>query len=85
MVEVLNELLERHNAQLIKFEFYYEIFGNIVTEIRFKDKIHKFATDRGEIYHNQHFICSNSYHIAGKSDAFPKLLEVIERELFTIS
>lgn len=82
MKDEINILLERNNARLINFEFYYNVFGNIIVEIEVNNQIHLFMTDRGEIYHNQKIICDNSYHVAGKSDTFEMLVDVIKRELF---
>lgn len=80
--EKLNFFLNEHDAKLVNFEYYYEIFGNIVIDIEFMSITHRFVTDRGEIYHNENLVCDNSYHVAGKSDTLEMLVKVIEEKLF---
>lgn len=54
----------------------------MIFEIRFKEQLHIFQSDRGDIYYTKQPIFYNSYHVAGKDYLFPKLLEIIEKELF---
>jgi|GEM_PF-2518835 len=82
MTSELQIFLKNHDAELIKFEWFYKAFGDIIVEIRYKNQIHVFASDRGDIYYNNRPVCNNSYHVAGQSDTFPKIMETIEKVLF---
>lgn len=82
MIDEINKFLISHNAKLLRFEVNYKAFGDLVVEIEFNNIKHLFIIDKGEIYHNQKFLCNNSYHEVDKNDTFPKLLEMIEKELF---
>ena len=79
----LNVFLGKHGAKMINFKYYYKIFGNIVLDVEFRNIMHRFVTDRGEIYHNEKFVCDNSYHVAGKNDTFEMLIKVIDKNLFS--
>ena len=82
MKERIEKLLSLYDATLIDFQYYKKIFGNIIVKIKYRGVIHEFIVDRGEISHNEKMICDNTYHIAGKDDAFDKLCECIVKELF---
>lgn len=81
-LDELKQILIDHNADLINFEIFYKAFGDIIAEIKFKNEVHTFTTDRGDIYYNGRPICNNSYHVAGENDTFSTLVEVIIKELF---
>lgn len=78
----LKQILIEHNADLINFRIFYKSFGDIIAEIKFKNEVHTFTTDRGDIYYNGRPIRNNSYHVAGENDTFSTLLEVITKVLF---
>lgn len=81
-LDELKQILIEHNAYLISFKIFYESFGDIVAEIKCKNEVHTFTTDRGDIYYDGRPICNNSYHVAGENDTFSTLIEVIIKELF---
>jgi hypothetical protein len=81
MLNKINSVLEPINAQVIRFDIYYEVFGNMILEIIMGNERHKFVTDKGEIFHNQHLVFDNSYHEAGKHDTFDYLLKAIKKVL----
>ncbi len=76
---------------IVSFEYYPEMFGNIVVELESHNSKHRFITDRGEIYHKSQMsgentwkskmCCDSSYMYLEKEDTFPKLLQVIKQEL----
>lgn len=81
-LDELKQILIDHNVDLINFEIFYKAFEDIITVIKFKNEVHTFTTDRGEIYYNGRPICNNSYHVTGENDTFSTLVEVIIKELF---
>lgn len=76
-------LCERYNAKVIKFEYYQKAFGDFVVEVEYNGKTHSIITDRGDIYLNAYGVCDNSYHKARQDDTFTKVLEIVEKELFS--
>ena len=68
-------------ATLVSFDYNKMVFGNIVIKIEMSKIMHTFVTDRGEIYHNGKMICDSSYRYTEKEDTFPKLLQMIKKEL----
>ena len=72
-------LCEKHNARIIKFDYYKKVFGNFVIEIEYNGNLQTIITDRGDIFINDSFVSHNSYHI----DTFTKLLEMVEKELLS--
>ena len=72
-------MCEKHNARIIKFDYYKKVFGNFVIEIEYNGKLQTIITDRGDIFINDSFVSHNSYHI----DTFTKLLEMVEKELLS--
>lgn len=82
LLNEIKDFLITNNAELLQFMYYPKIFGNIIVKVKFANIEHTFTLDRGEIYHNDNMLCDSTYHVQGKSDGFPKLLEVINKELF---
>lgn len=80
----LGKLLKKYNCELIDFEYYHRIFGNMVLTIRFRDITLDFVTDRGEIYCNGEFLCDYEYLRRENKTTPQKLLEQIELKLKTI-
>ncbi|MCM1557163.1 MAG: hypothetical protein NC087_06475 [Anaeroplasma bactoclasticum] len=72
-------LCEKYKAKIIKFDYYKKVFGNFVIEIEYNMKLHTIITDRGDIFINDSFVSHNSYQI----DTFSKLLEMVEKGLFS--
>lgn len=77
----LNKLLDMNHAQLLKCDYFKKIFGNIVLEIKYQNKVHMIVSDRREIYLDNLMIC-NSDHIKGQADIYQKILEVIKDKIF---
>lgn len=73
---------ENYDAKIIRYEYYKSIFGNFVIQVEYKGELHKFVTDKGEIYLDSTLLCDGSYHIAGQDDTFTQLLEMMKKELF---
>ena len=80
----LANLLRKYDCELINYEYFKKIFGNIVLEIRFKEKIHVFVSDRGEIYYNGELLCNYEYLRDENKTTPQKLLELIEVKLNSI-
>lgn len=80
MADIIKVILPE-NAKLVSFEYDARCFGNMMCKIKVEDQMHTFIVDRGEIVHNDKLLCDSSYHQAGRSDAFPKLLEMIKKKL----
>ncbi len=81
MINSINEILCKYDAELILFEYYHKIFGDIVVEIMYKGKKHVFVSGRGEIHHNQEFIRLKSFKEDGHYDPFYFIKIAIENEL----
>ena len=81
MAKQLQKLAEQLNAELISFEYRKQIFGNMIVKIKKADTVYDFVTDRGEIYCNNSLLCDASYHQAGTSDTFPRLVEIIKERV----
>lgn len=78
----LKEILHKNKAILVKFELLYKSFGDVVIEIEYNDAIHRFTSDRGDIYYNGCGIRNSSYHTMGENDTFRTVIEEIEKILF---
>lgn len=79
----LRTFLSARNAQIVSFEYYGQIFGDIVLTIRYKDTSYEFITEKGDIYFNGQLACDSSYHIKGRDDTVSKLIDVITEKLFS--
>ena len=79
--EQIRELVSSFGGTLLLFQYDRKAFGNMIAVVECNGKNYEFATDRGEIYCNNKFICNNTYHIAGKDDTIEKLLEIISLTL----
>lgn len=79
--EMMLSFLKMHNGSLVQYEYYEKAFGDFLCKIEYKNEIHTFTTDRGDIYHNSILVCDHSFHVTGQDDLFIKLLEVIRDEL----
>ncbi len=77
----IQTLLDKYGCELISFEYYKKIFGNIVLKIKFKEEEIEFITDRGEIVCNGKYLCNYDYLITEKKTTPQKLLELIEWKL----
>lgn len=73
----LLKLIDKYNFEVIEFNYYNKIFGNIVLRIKKEDKELNFVTDRGEIYCNSELLCNYEYLRKGNKTTPQKLLEVI--------
>lgn len=80
----LSKLKDKYNFEVIEFNYYKQIFGNIVLRIKKEDKELNFVTDRGEIYCNSELLCDYEYLRKENKTTPQKLLEVIELKLNTI-
>ena len=80
----LSKLMDKYNFEVIEFNYYNKIFGNIVLRIKKEDKELNFVTDRGEIYCNSELLCDYEYLRKENKTTPQKLLEVIELKLNTI-
>ena len=80
----LSKLMDKYNFEVIEFNYYKKIFGNIVLRIKKEDKELNFVTERGEIYCNSEFLCNYEYLRKENKTTPQKLLEVIELKLNTI-
>lgn len=56
MLNRISDFLQRKNVQMISFEYYRRIFGNVVLVVEYRNEKHEFVVDRREIYHNDKFI-----------------------------
>ena len=75
------ELVSSFGGTLLLFQYDRKAFGNMIAVVECNGQNYEFATDRGEIYCNNKFICNDTYHIAGKDDTIEKLLEIISLTL----
>ena len=57
----LSKLMDKYNFEVIEFNYYNKIFGNIVLRIKKEEKELNFVTDRGEIYCNSELLCNYEY------------------------
>ena len=80
----LSKLKDKYNFEVIEFNYYKQIFGNIVLRIKKEDKELNFVTDSGEIYCNSELLCDYEYLRKENKTTPQKLLEVIELKLNTI-
>lgn len=81
MKKQLQDLSTELGAELISFDYYRKVFGNMIVKIRKADMIYEFITDRGEISCNNSLICDSSYHQAGRDDTFTQLIDIIKKIL----
>ena len=80
----LSKLMNKYSFEVIEFNYYKQIFGNIVLKIKKGEKELTFITDRGEIYCNSELLCDHEY-LREKNKTTPqKLLEIIELEFKAI-
>ncbi len=80
----LSKLMDKYNFEVIEFNYYNKIFGNIVLRIKKEGKELNFVTDRGEIYCNSELLSDYEYLRKENKTTPQKLLEVIELKLNTI-
>lgn len=80
----LSKLMDKYNFEVIEFNYYKQIFGNIVLKIKKNEKELNFVTDRGEIYCNGELLCGYEYLRKENKTTPQKLLEVIELKLNTV-
>lgn len=80
----LSKLMDKYNFEVIEFNYYKQIFGNIVLRIKKEEIELNFITDRGEIYCNSELLCDYEYLRKENKTTPQKLLEVIELKLNTI-
>lgn len=80
----LSKLMDKYNFEVIEFNYYNRIFGNIVLRIKKGEKELNFVTDRGEIYCNSELLCDYEYLRKENKTTLQKLLEIIEFKLNTI-
>ena len=57
----LKKLLSTYNCELISYQYFKKIFGNIVLKIRCLENELNFITDRGEISCNGVLLCTYEY------------------------
>lgn len=76
-IEIIN-LLTKYNFEIVNFEYYKKVFGNIVLVIKNHDKKITFVTDRGDIYCEGIILCNHEYLRTGSTTTFEKLIEQIE-------
>ena len=81
----LSKLMEKYNFEVIEFNYYKQIFGNIVLIIKKEEMELNFVTDRGEIYCNSELLCDYEYLRKENKTTPQKLLELIELKLETIN
>lgn len=79
----LSKLKDKYNFEVIEFNYYKRIFGNIVLRIK-KEKELNFVTDRGEIYCNGELLCDHEYFRKENKTTPEKLLELMELKLNTV-
>ncbi len=77
----LSKLMDKYNFEVIEFNYYKQIFGNIVLRIKKEGKEFNFITDRGEIYCNSELLCDYEY-LRNENKTTPQKL--IESKLNTI-
>lgn len=80
----LSKLMDKYNFEVIEFNYYKQIFGNIVLKIKKEEIELNFITDRGEIYCNSELLCGYEYLRNENKTTPQKLLELIELKLNTI-
>ena len=80
----LSKLMNKYSFEVIEFNYYKQIFGNIVLRIKKGNKVLNFITDRGEIYCNSELLCGYDYLRDENKSTPQKLLEEIELKLNTI-
>lgn len=81
MMSSLERTLQLYNANLISFEYYYKIFGNIVIEYEHKNHKHVLISDRGEIRHDDEVVFKNSITQDGHYDPFHFINKTLEEKL----
>lgn len=80
----LSKLMDKYNFEVIEFNYYKKIFGNIVLKIKKEEKELNFITDRGDIYCNSELLCNYDYIRKENKKTTDKLLEMVELKLNTI-
>lgn len=80
----LTKLLSTYNCELISYQYFKKIFGNIVLKIRCQENELNFVTDRGEISCNGVLLCTHEYIKKENKTTPEKLLEQIELKLVEI-
>ncbi len=80
----LTKLLSTYNCELISYQYFKKIFGNIVLKIRCLENELNFVTDRGEISCNGVLLCTHEYIKKENKTTPEKLLEQIELKLVEI-
>ena len=80
----LSKLMDKYNFEVIEFNYYKKIFGNIVLKIKKEEKELNFITDRGDIYCNSELLCNYDYIRKDNKKTPDKLLEMVELKLNTI-
>ena len=76
--------MDKYNFEVIEFNYYKKIFGNIVLKIKKEEKELNFITDRGDIYCNSELLCNYDYIRKEHKKTPDKLLEMVELKLNTI-
>ena len=74
-------LLDKYGCEVIDFQYFKIIFGNIVLKIQHEGTQLNFITDRGDIYCNNKLICNCEYIRTENKSTPQKLLEIINSEL----
>lgn len=80
----LKKLLSTYDCELINYQYFKKIFGNIVLKIRCLEHDLNFVTDRGEISCNGVLLCTYEYIKKENKTTPQKLLEQIELKLVEI-
>ena len=80
----ITKLLSTYNCELISYQYFKKIFGNIVLKIRCLENELNFVTDRGEISCNGVLLCTHEYIKKENKTTPEKLLEQIELKLVEI-
>lgn len=80
----LMALLNRYNCEVMDFQYFEKVFGNIVLKIQYRGSQLSFITDRGDIYCNNKLICNYEYIRTENKSTPRKLLEIINLELDSI-
>lgn len=76
----IERLLTKYGFELVSFQYFRKVFGNIVVLVKCNNRTLTFVTDRGEIYLDGNPLCSYDYLLTERKSTPEKLLELMEAE-----
>ncbi len=83
MEKEIEELIIPYGYKIYSFEYYPNIFGNMVLKLIKADKVETFVIDRGDIFYNNSIIRDDTYQKNDNDidDRFKELIKIIKNVL----